>query len=251
MMSVPLRQMAYQAFADVNLSFPGHEAAKAYRRELDLDTAIAAVRYTVGDTTFTREVFSSAPDQVIVVRLAAGKGGQVTFTATFASPHAGARARRLAADTLAVAGGVANGVLTFEAQLRVVAEGGTTAVTDDGITVQGADAVTLVLAAGTSFKHYDDVSADPAARCSATLKAVAGKDYASLRAAHVADHRRLFRRVSLDLPATDAAAQPTDRRIAGFTAQADPQLGAMYFQYGRYLLIASSREGGQPTLPPR
>jgi len=247
MMSLPLRQKAYQAFGDLNLAFPGHEAAKAYRRQLDLDAGIAAVRYEAGGVAFTREVFSSAPDQVIVVRLTAAKPGQLTFTATLASPHAGAKTRRLAADRLAIAGGVKNGVLTFEAQLRVAVEGGTTTVADDGITVQGADAVTLVLAAATSHKHYDDVSADPAARCNATLKAVAGKDYAALRAAHVADHRRLFRRVSLDLPATDAAAQPTDRRIANFRAQADPGLVAMYFQFGRYLMIASSRPGCQPA----
>ena len=247
-MSVPIRQMAYQPCGDLLLSFPGHENVTDYQRTLDLDAAVARVTYRAGDVMFTRQVFSSHPAQAIVVRLSADKPGRITFTARLASPHKNALARALSKDnTLALAGTVEDGGMKFEARVRAIAEGGKVTVTDDALSVEGADAVTLVLVAATNFVKYDDVSADPAARCEAALKAASAKPFDTLLAAHQDDHRRLFRRVAIDLGRTDAAAQPTDERIRNVKTQADPALAALFFQYGRYLLIASSRPGTQPA----
>jgi alpha-L-fucosidase 2 len=240
------RQEAYQPFGDLTLNFPGHETVADYRRELDIDQAVASVRYTVGDVTFRREAFASYPDNVIVVRLEADRPGQITCTASLSSPHAGAAVQAPGDDLLVMTGQVEDGQTRFEARLLVQAGGGTVAADEGSIAITGADHVTLILAGASSFVNYRDISGDPAARNTATLAQVRGKAYEELRAAHVADHQALFRRVSLDLGVTDRAQLPTDQRLKPFDAD-DPQLATLFFQYGRYLLIASSRPGGQPA----
>ena len=269
-LSDPVRQKAYQPFGDLRLHFSGHEGATDYRRELDLDSAIASVTYRVGDVSHKREVFASYPDQVIVVRLGADRGGRVSFTLKMDSPHKTSKAEAIAHDTLALTGKVQDDGLRFESRLRVLSNGGRIAVTDDGVTVEGADDATLILAAATSFKDFQDIGADPAERCAATLAKVGDKGYESLKADHVTDHRRLFRRVRLDLGRNDRADWPTDRRQKQLSTDAnllakapkdakgrsippapgtesDPALETLFFQYGRYLLIASSRPGTQPA----
>jgi len=257
MMSVPLRQEKYQPFGDLRLNFPGHDEPSDYRRELDIDSSLAIVRYRVGDTEFVREVFCSYPDQVIVVRLTCDKPGQLTFRAKLDSPHPDTQT--LVVDhTLALRGQLQDytnprtketkaNVLKFEARLLCRNSGGEVELTDDALQVKGADSVTLVLAAATSYKNFKDVTADPADICRRTIRAVAGRNYDSLRETHIADHRRLFRRAAFELGATEAVEQPTDKRIENFSEQNDPQLLELYFQYGRYLLIASSRPGSQPA----
>ena len=246
-MSEPLRQKAYQPFGDLRIKFPGHNAAADYRRELDMDSAVARVTYKVGDVTYHRQAIASHPDQVIVLRVTASKGGQVSFAAKVDSPHQSSQVRRAGDDQLALLGQVEDGGLKFEARLRVTAEGGKVAVKDDEIAVEGADAATLILAAATSFKNYKDTSADPAARCEATMKAVAGKSFDAILKAHGQDHQRLFRRAAVDLGKTEAANKPTDQRLKEAGKQDDPSLAMLYFQFGRYLLIASSRPGAQPA----
>jgi alpha-L-fucosidase 2 len=257
-MSVPLRQFPYQPLGDLVLEFPGHETAERYRRQLDLDSGVATVSYRVDGVTFTREVFASEPDQVIVVRIASDKPGRVSLAAMLESPHPNSSTAAIESDQLALRGRLARfeykrikqvfeSVLGFEARLLVSADGGKATVTDEGASVEGADGATLVLAAATSFKSFRDVSGDPSARCEEVIRAVAGKSYEQLRADHVADHRRLFRRVELDLGASEATKRPTDERIKGFAQGDDPQLAALYFQFGRYLLMASSRPGSQPA----
>jgi alpha-L-fucosidase 2 len=264
-MSVPLRQMAYQPFGDLRLEFPGHEAATEYRRELDLDAATATTRYRVGDVTYRRTAFVSHPDQVIVLRIGAFGGtdlnlksilpGRVSFTARLDSPHKSARTRALgrgpksppAGDQLILSGQVEEGGLRFEARLKVILQGGRATVKDGAIAVENADAATLLLAAATSFKNYRAITADPAQRCEQAIQAAAGRSYQTLLASHVEDHRRLFRRVALDLGTTEAARLPTNQRLKAAARRDDPQLAALYFQFGRYLLVASSRPGCQPA----
>jgi len=246
-MSQPLRQMAYQPFGDLRLHFPGHEKATDYRRELDLDSALAKVSYKTDGISFQRIVFASNPDQAIVIRLSADKPGALTFTAKLESPHKSARTRAVGGDQLALSGKVQDDGLSFESRVRVLAIGGKTASTDQLISVENADSATLILIAATSFKNFRDISADPAARCEAYLKAAAGKSPDDLQKAHVADHQRLFRRVAIDLGAAAAANLPTDQRLKALKSGDDPQLAALYFQFGRYLLIASSRPGCQPA----
>jgi len=246
-MSVPLHQKTYQAFGDLRISFPASTNFTDYRRDLDLDTAVAHVSYRVGDTTFTRECFVTFPDQVMVWRVTADKKGAVNFTAKLDSPHKSAQTATADGNQLALFGEVEAGGVKFHACFQVVATGGTVSGTDQGISVQNADSVMLLLAAATSFKNFHDISADPAARCARTLVAVAGKNFNTLLAAHEKDYQALFQRVSLDLGKTDAAKLPTDVRLKNFSAGHDYDLAALTFQFGRYLLIASSRAGGQPA----
>ena len=245
MMSVPFRQKAYQPCGDLWLTFDGHARASDYRRELDLDTAVATVRYRVGDTAFTREVFASAVDQVIAVRISADRPGQVSFSAAMSSPHARVSTRVVEKDQLSLTGKVKKDAMAFDARLLARNGGGRLRVTRKGVQIVDADAATLILTAATNFKNYRDISADPGSRCGRIIRAVAHKKHEPLRDAHVADHQRLFRRVSLDLGITPAADRPTDQRVKDFHKGDDPHLAALYFQYGRYLLIASSRPGSQ------
>jgi alpha-L-fucosidase 2 len=244
-MSVPLRQKAYQPCGDLWLDFAGHEAATDYVRTLDLDSAIATVRYRVGDTTFTRETFASFPAGVIVVRVSADKAGALAFSAKLTSPHASTKSGSEASG-LSLGGEVQDGAIKFDVRLQASSEGGSMKVTDGKVEVAGANSATLLLTAATNFVSYRDVTADPAARSRAVLKA-ATQSFAQLREAHLADHRALFRRVSLDLGTSAAANQPTDVRLLATDKAADPALVSLYFQFGRYLLIASSRPGDQPA----
>jgi alpha-L-fucosidase 2 len=239
------------------LHFPGHDKAIDYRRELDIDQAVARVRYSLDGVAFTRELFASAPDDVIVIRVAADKPGNVSFTTALESPHPDSSTAAVGRRQLALRGRlgefyrqtntkIAN-PLRFEARLRVSTEGGSAKVNDEGIRVEAADAATLTLSAATSYNDFEDVGGDPTARCLQTIKALAGKSYEELRRAHVADHQRLFRRVILDLGSSGAVNEPTERRLKAFKNGGDPQLAVLYFQYGRYLLIASSRPGSQPA----
>ncbi len=256
-MSVPLRQMAYQPFGDVEFEFP-HKAVTDYERQLDLDAATVTVRYQTGGATFTREVFASYPDQAIVVRLTCDQPGKISFRVKLSTPHPDPEVEVAAANQLLLRGGLKEyeqkrtgltlpSVLKYAARLLVKPEGGTVEAKDGHIAVSKADAATLVLAGATSYRKYNDVSGDPASLTSGTIEAVADKSYAKLRDAHLADYGSLFRRVSLDLGSTDAVKQPTDQRIREFTNQNDPHLASLYFQYGRYLLISSSRPGSQPA----
>jgi len=258
-MSKPLAQMQYQTLGDLTLAFPDASTVENYRRDLDLATATAHVSYTTGGVTFTREVFASAPDQVIAVRLTASRPGQISFEAGMGTLQRGATVEATSDGDLVMRGtnGAGSGTtadgqpmtgaLRFEARVRVVATGGTRTASGDKVIVRNANSVTLLIAAATSYKTYEDVSADPAARVSTSLGRASGKTIDTLRAAHVRDYRSLFDRVTLDLGPTTAAAAPTDDRVKAFAAGGDPALAALYFQYARYLLISSSRPGSQPA----
>jgi alpha-L-fucosidase 2 len=256
-MSVPLRQMPYQPCADLKLTFPGHEKAQNYRRELDLDTAIVKTTYLLNDVFYTREAFASYPDQVIVIHLKCDRRDALAFTATLTSPNQDVQTQAAGKDTLLIRGrardykargnDVIPGTVRFEGRCRVVAKSGKVTVDDKQIKVEGAGIVTLALALATNVKSYNDLSADPAARCAEVLEKVTRKPPRLVREAHVKDHQALFRRVSLDLgPATEAGL-PTDQRVLKYAQKEDPGLAALFFQYGRYLMIASSRAGGQPA----
>jgi len=261
MMSVPLRQEKYQPFGNVLLHFPElskiQEGPRQYRRQLDLDTGTIKVSYQIADANFTREVFTSAPDQVIVIRLTCDKPARITFDAKMESPHEKWQTLPVGKDTLRLLGQANDykdktpdrspSVLNFESQMRVSIKGGEVSNDEHGVYVRKADSATLVLAAATNYVNYRDISADPAMRCTKVLDAIEGRSYEELYERHVKDHQNLFRRVSLRLGAGEAFNQPTDKRIENFAKQNDPQLMELYFQYGRYLLISSSRPGSQPA----
>jgi alpha-L-fucosidase 2 len=258
----PLQQLPYETAGDLYLDFPAATAVARYRRSLDLDTAVATTTYSIGGVTYTREVFSSAADQVMVVHLTADQPGRISFTASLATPQKASTTTE-SGDTLVTRGvnGDASGIkgaLQFQSRVKVLAAGGTTRAKAGTIAVTQADSATLLIAIATSFRNYHDVSGDPAALTRTALAAALARPpesyargpdrwYQALRSRHVADYRRLFRRVAVDLGATAAAARPTNERIAHFGERGDPQLAALYYQFGRYLLISSSRPGGQPS----
>jgi alpha-L-fucosidase 2 len=265
MMAVPLREMPYETLGDLWLDFPTNAAIENYRRDLDLDTAVATVSYTANGVHFKREIFSSAVDQVIVVRLTADKPGQISFATGMATPQ-NASVKIESSDTLVMSGvngdmrGI-KGVLKFQARVKLLAQGGKTSWSSSfslsgdtlkrelqpQISVANADSVTLFIAAATSYKNYHDVSGDPEAIAKNQIAAASKKTFDDLLAAHVAAHQKLFRRVKLDLGETDSMKLPTDVRIAHFADGNDPQLATIYFQFARYLLICCSRPGGQPA----
>ncbi|MDT0322217.1 glycoside hydrolase family 95 protein [Streptomyces millisiae] len=251
-MGTPLGQLPYQPVGNLRLTFPAGGAATDYRRELDLTTAVARTRYTRDGVTHTRETFASGADQVIVVRLTASRAGRISFTAALDGPHPDATSHSPDPLTIALDGtgetfeGVA-GQVRFRALATVRATGGTVTSRDGTLTVAEADAVTLLVSVGTNHRGYQDLTGDAERRALEPLRAAADRPYARLRSRHVADHRRYFDRTTLDVGATSAADLPTDQRVAAFADGADPQLVALLFQFGRYLLISSSRPGTQPA----
>ena len=248
-MSVPVRQRAYQAFGDLLLEFPDIQESGItdYRRELDLDTGVATTRFVYKGVTYKREVFASYPAKVLVVRLSANQPFSLTFTASLKCAHKDPLTVA-ATDDISMSGRVEDSAIRFEARLTGQATArGLPKSSTHGLFCNGCDSATLILSGATNFQNYRDVSADPKARNDAILAAVAGKSFDALLAEQIADHQSLFRRVSLDLGTSPAARLPTDERIKAFATGNDPQLVALLFQYGRYLLIASSRPGGQPA----
>lgn len=246
-MSVPIRQKSYQPFGDVWLSFPGHTNVRNYRRELDLESAVAKVSYDSAGVTYEREIFASHPDQVIAWHIAASKPGKLSFAVSVTSRHQSSAVAARRPDELVLHGKVEEGGLSFESRLRITIDGGELSFSGTNAVVEGANSALIILAAATSFKNYKDITADPSGCCKTVLKAVAGKSFDALLKAHVADYQNLFRRVQLDLGKTDSANLPTDERLKRVAKEPDPNLATLYFNFGRYLLIASSRPGSQPA----
>jgi alpha-L-fucosidase 2 len=251
MMAQPIKQMPYEPVGDLKLSFSDHDNITNYRRQLDLDTAIATTTYTAGATNFKREIFASPLDQVIAVCLIADRRAKLNFTVTFETPQK-ATVSTEGKDTLVLSGvnGDSSGIkggLKFESRVLVQAEGGQVVAEKERVVVSNAYSALLFIAAATSYRSYKDISGDPRAITGEQLKLASPKTFFSMRAAHVREHQRLFHRVKLDVGRTGAADLPTDQRPAQFLQGLDPHLATLYFHYGRYLLISSSRPGSQPA----
>ena len=259
-MGDPKVLMPYQPFCDVRLHFPGHGRATEYGRELHLDDAIAVTVYKVGAVTFRREVFVSNPDQVLVVRITASQPGQVSLGVGIGSPQARTRVESSANDTLQLTGQIQprqnparswtgswdQPGMRFAAVLKVLPEGGSVRNAERRLEVSGANSVTILFSNATSFRSYRNIGGDALAAASGYLERASKQSYASLRKRHVDDFHRLFSRVQLRL-GESRSTETTDRRIKTFAENEDPGLLALYFEFGRYLLISSSRPGGQPA----
>ncbi|HTH83649.1 MAG TPA: glycoside hydrolase family 95 protein, partial [Mucilaginibacter sp.] len=243
--------MCYQPVGNLNLNFPGHDHYENYYRDLDLQKAIATTSYTVNGVTYKREVFSSQPDQVIIVHLTASQPGSLTFSAAMWSPQKSNVVTK-GKDELVLSGisGDKDGIKgqdKFQAQVKIKTEGGEIAASDTSVNVSKANTVTIFISIATNFVKYDDISANESLRATAYLDKAWPKTYAQLVSAHIAAYQKYFNRVKFDLGVTDSAKNATDRRVAGFAGGNDPQLVELYFQFGRYLLISSSQPGGQPA----
>ena len=253
MMGQPAGVKPYQSLGELWLEFANSTPAAAYCRTLDVTTAVATVTYTQGGTRFRREIFASAPAGVIVARFTADKPKSISFRLSLKRQQdARCLACPSAHNAIVLRGQInrkdAKGEqrgLRFAAEVRAIAKGGTV-TTDNGIlTVSGADSVTLLVAGATSYR-----GGDPEQLCETSLTKAAAASFDTLQAASTADYRKLFGRVALDLgtAGADVDALPTNQRLERIKkGQSDPGLVATYFQYGRYLLISSSRPGGLPA----
>jgi alpha-L-fucosidase 2 len=246
MFGMPHRQASYQVLADMTLLFGGHheEQVSGYRRSLDLDDGIAAVEYELGGTRFRREVFASVPDDVLVIRIAASTPGTVEVGSHFYRRYDAFE--RLEGTDHVIGGAVGARGTAFSSRARVLAEGGTIETPGDHVSVRAADAVTILVATATDFRHEDYARV-----CREPLDAAAARPYAELRSRHLEAHRMPMRRIRLRLqdradPVLDAL--PTDARLERVEHGAtDAGLVELHFQFGRYLLLGSSRPGCLPA----
>ncbi|MBG0568034.1 glycosyl hydrolase family 95 catalytic domain-containing protein [Actinoplanes aureus] len=251
MLGNPVGQLAYQPVGNLRLAFGSASGASQYNRTLDLTTATATATYVLNGVRYQREVFASAPDQVVAIRLTADRANATTFTATFDSPQK-TTASSPDSTTIALDGisgameGIA-GSVRFLALAAASATGGTVSSSGGTLRVSGATSVTVLVSIGSSYVNYRTVNGDYQGIARRHLTAARNLAFDQLRARHVADHQALFNRVTIDLGRTAAADQTTDVRIAQHANVNDPQFSALLFQYGRYLLIASSRPGTQPA----
>ncbi|MDR3094173.1 MAG: glycoside hydrolase family 95 protein [Bacteroidales bacterium] len=242
--------MSYQPVGDLNLFFAGHENPQAYYRELDISQAIATTRYTVDGVEYTRETFAAFTGQVIVIRLTASQKGKINFSAGLTTPQ---KSEITAQGDEIILKGVTGdqegleGKVKFTAEVKIIPENGTLVAEGDKITVNGADVATVYVSMASSFVNYQDISANADERAANYLKTALQKDYKTLRSEHIDYYKSYFDRVTLDLGVTDSVKNPTDERIRDFGAGNDPQLAALYFQFGRYLLISCSQPGNQPA----
>jgi alpha-L-fucosidase 2 len=234
---------SYQTLGDLKLDFGTLRGVSNYRRELDIEEAVAKVKYTAGQVNFSREIFSSAPDQAIVVRLTADKQGALTFTAKLSRP--GNKAIIVAAgNEISMKEHVGDGIgVNMETRLRLVAEGGSMVSQGDSILVEKANSVTIFLTAATDY-----FGKDPSSLSSSQIQAVSKRSYSDILRDHVTDYQSFFNRVSIDLGSSDGCWFPTDARITAMqNGYTDTDLIELYYQFGRYLLISSSRPGDLPA----
>ncbi|MEU8328769.1 glycoside hydrolase family 95 protein [Micromonospora sp. NPDC048839] len=251
MMGNPGGQLAYQTVGNLRLAFGSASGASQHNRTLDLTTATATTSYVLNGIRYQREVFSSAPDQVIAMRLTADRSNSISFTATFDSPQ---RTTVSSPDgtTIGLDGISGNmegvtGQVRFLALANATVTGGSVSSSGGTLRVTNATSVTLLVSIGTSYVNYRNVGGDYQGIARQRLTAARASSYDQLRSRHVADYQALFGRVTLDLGRTSAADQTTDVRIAQHNSVNDPQFSALLFQFGRYLLISSSRPGTQPA----
>jgi alpha-L-fucosidase 2 len=262
---------SYQPLGNLYLNFAKPEGATFYRRELDLATGVVTITYKADGAQFVRTIFSSAPAGVLVIRLTCDRPGGLTFAVTLdsllhaasttstpdevvlrgkAPVHVEPNYQIHAIDPVVYDDAPGKG-MHFEALVRVIATAGATTPSPNRLSVKGANAAILLLATGTGYKGFgrapDAAPEEISALCRRQIDAAASKPFASLLESHVIDHQRLFGRVSFNLETTQASLRATDERVLMVREQEEPQLAALYFQFARYLLIASSRQGTQPA----
>ncbi len=259
LMGYPVEQQKYQPMGNLVLQFDNGKEQTNYKRWLDLTTGISGVEYSAEGVKYHREVFSSIPDQVIVVRLTADQQQKISFKATlrgvrnqdhsnyatdyFHMSSAGNNILILngkSADYLGVKGQV-----KYEAKLKAVCEGGSMTIDGDYLDIKNATSVTLYLVAATNFVNYKDVSADEHSRVENYLTGFQNKPYEIIKSSQIEGYQKYFNRVTLNLPKTSQSYLPTDQRLQNNITVTDPALSALAYQFGRFVLISSSLPGTQ------
>ena len=261
LMGYPVEQMKYQCLANLHLFFTNQDSVTDYKRWLDLETGISGVSYTADGITYQREVFASAPDQVVVVRITANKPGSISFTANLRGERNQTHSNYATDyfkmdpygnDGLILTGKSADylsveGKLRYEARIKALPEGGSMKTDDVNLTIENANSVTIYFAAATNFVNYKDVSANQHQRVNDYFKAIENKSFNTVLTSAIADHKKYFDRVSLQLSKTANSFLPTPERVKKIQTEPDPSMAALSYQFGRYLMIGSSRPGTQPA----
>tara|TARA_R110002050_G_scaffold53118_2_gene120863 strand:- start:118409 stop:120883 length:2475 start_codon:yes stop_codon:yes gene_type:complete len=243
--------MPYQTFGSVYISFPGHQNYTNYYRDLDIENATAKVKYTVNDIEYTREILTAFSDDVIVVKLSANKPGAITCNVFMNSPFD--KTKTTTEEAQVTLSGVTStvegqkGRVKFQGRMAAQHEGGEISIKNGIFSIDKANEVTLYISIATNFKNYKDLTEDYVSKSKSILDKAIDKNFETIKKAHVDYYQKFFNRVSLDLGTTAVAKESTDERIRKFSSQFDPELAALYFQFGRYLLISCSQPGGQPA----
>jgi len=233
----------YLPVGDLYLDF-GHNNPTNYYRELDLETAISKTTYTYEGITYTREYFCSFPDNAMIIRLTANQSGKISFVASLGSPvnHTNSTEGN---NTLVMNGN--DQTVRYQVRTLIKNDGGSVSAGSEKITVSGANSVVIILTIGTNFVSSSNTSASQSQRATSAMNAVAGKSYEDILLAHLADYQALFGRVKFNPGSGVNSTIPTNERVARFNTTNDPQLVRLHYQFGRYLMISSSRAGGQPA----
>ncbi|MBG0857923.1 MAG: glycoside hydrolase family 95 protein [Bacteroidales bacterium] len=257
----PAAQQAYQPIGDLLLDFKvTGDSIKDYYRELDMETGIVKVSYTEGDVMMTRELFMSYPDHVMVIKISADKPGEVSVEAKLKSPFLEKTSAKddklimngiwkyLPAEDSWLIARVEGPGMKFQTALVASPDKGKLVSTDSSIVVTNANSVTFILTIATSFVNYKDISGDPAGVCEKILAGVAGKDFKILKNTHLNDFTGLMGRVHLKIGDPMMNGKPTDERITDLKKGIpDQDLLSKIFQFGRYILVSSSRSGSEPA----
>ena len=260
LMGYPVEQQKYQSMANLHLFF-GQDSVTNYSRSLDLKTGIATVKYKANGINYTREIIASAIDQTIAVRISADKAGSISLDAELRGVRNNShsnyatdyfRMDGLGNNQLKLTGKSADylgvdGKLKYEARIKALPEGGSMTLKGSRLKIENANAVTLYFVAATNFINYKDVSADEHARVEKMMADLEGSSFTNIKQSAVEDHKEYYDRVSLTLPTTDNSYLTTDERMSKIQTDPDPQLATLCYNFGRYLLIASSRPGTQPA----
>ena len=241
--------MPFQTIGSLMLEFDGHADYSNYRRDLDLERAVASVRYKIGEVNYTRTIFTSLVDNALIIRIEADKPGAVNFTTRYSTPYKEYEIKKNGKSLLLSGHGSAHegipGAIRFETRTQIKAEKGKVNVTNNCIEVKGADAAVIYVTAATNFVNYKDVSANETRRVTEFLAKAMKRPYAQAITAHEEAYQKLFGRVSLNIG--PSSQEETSYRIKHFNERKDLGLVALMFQFGRYLLISSSQPGGQPA----
>lgn len=240
----------FQPVGNLELNFPNQNYSDYYR-ELDIEKAVAKTSYKVGGITYTREAFTSFPDRVLVIKLSADKPGQLSFSADFTTEH---KKQKITINNneISLWGNTGDhegveGKVKFNALAKLKIDGGNVGKTDNAIKIEKANSVVIYVSIATNFINYNDISGNETTLAKSYLDKAFVKNYDKIKTAHIAAYQKYFKRVKLDLGLTSAAKLPTNERLSNFRNVSDPSFVALYYQYGRYLLISSSQPEGQPS----
>ncbi len=255
---------SYQNFGNIFMDFdiPNDASITNYRRELDIEEAVSRVKYTYNNVNYTREYFTSYPDNVMVIKLTADKPGSISLDVRNEGVHEGNKSNEkvtVSNNTITLKGALTPGVIygsdgnvgngmKYESQIKVLNEGGTILDKDNKIEVDKSDSVTLIMSAGTDYKNEYPTyrGEDPHAAVTKRINDAKNKGYTALRTSHEKDYKELFNRVKLNLGELNLN-KPTNDLLADYRKNSSNSLEVLFFQYGRYLLISSSREGSLPA----